>query len=55
MDWEFGVGRCKLFYLEWISNGSSHRGAVEMNLTSVHEDTGLIPGLTPWVKDLVLP
>ena len=21
MDWEFGVGRCKLFYLEWLSNG----------------------------------
>ena len=20
MDWEFGVGRCKLLYLEWISN-----------------------------------
>ena len=21
MDWEFGVGRCKILYLEWISNG----------------------------------
>ena len=21
MDWEFGVSRCKLLYLEWISNG----------------------------------
>ena len=20
MDWEFGVSRCKLLYLEWISN-----------------------------------
>ena len=20
MDWEFGVGRCKLLYLEWINN-----------------------------------
>ena len=20
MNWEFGVGRCKLFHLEWISN-----------------------------------
>ena len=35
--------------------GSSHCGTAETNPTSYHEDVGSIPGLTYWVKDLVLP
>ena len=31
---------------------SSHRGSAVMNLNSIHEDTGSIPGLPQWVKDL---
>ena len=33
---------------------SSHHGSVEMNLTSIHNDKDLIPGLAQWVKDLLL-
>ena len=34
--------------------GSCYHGPSEMNLTSIHEDTGLIPDLVQWVKDLAL-
>ena len=38
--------------MPWIE--SSHGGSVVTNLTSIHEDAGLIPGLTQRVKDLAL-
>ena len=34
---------------------SSHCGSAVMNPTSVHADSGLIPGLAQWVKDPGLP
>ena len=32
---------------------TSHCGTVEMNPTSIHEDSGLIPGLARWLGDPV--
>ena len=35
--------------------GSFRSGAAETNLARNHEVLGSIPGLTQWIKDLVLP
>ena len=40
---------------EFRMTGSSRCGAVEVNLTSTHEDAGSIPDLTQWAGDLALP
>ena len=44
-----------LIFLKKICLGSSPCASAVTNLTSIHQDTGLIPGLTQWVKDLALP
>ena len=36
------------------TESNSHCGSAVMNLTSIHEDAGSIPGLTQWIKDLAL-
>ena len=40
-----------IFYIKFVYLGSSLRGPVEMNLASIHEIAGSIPGPTQWVWD----
>ena len=42
------------FFLKILQTWSSCCGAVETNPTSIHEDVGLISGLTQRIKELVL-
>ena len=58
-----GFGCCSLGYrvghyclsIPYVIVWSSHHGAVITNPTSIHKDSGSIPGLAQWVKDAVLP
>ena len=45
----------KNIYNEKRNYRSSRCSAVETNLTSIHEDAGLIPDLAQWVKVPALP
>ena len=45
----------KIVFFFKVRSGNSFRVSVETDLTSIHEDSGLIPGLAQWVKDPVLP
>ena len=42
------------FFLKLGCLGVSIMAQQVMSLTSIHEDVGLTPGLTQWVKDSVL-
>ena len=48
------LGICSSLSLTLVKVGSFCHGSVVINLTSIHDNAGSIPGLTQWVKDLTL-
>ena len=44
------IMRFSLSFVIKMWTGSSHCGSAEINLTSIRENSGSIPGLTQWVK-----
>ena len=46
---------CLRLGLQYLDAGAGVVAQQVKNSTSIHEDMGLILGLAPWVKDLVLP
>ena len=44
------ISAYRRIFISIVPCRSSHCGAVEMNLTSICEDMGLIPGLAQWIE-----
>ena len=55
LDSVSGPGNFHVLWVQPMKEGVSVVTHWIKNPTSIHEDAGLIPGLTQWVKELALP